>query len=91
MPLPLSVRHLRLGVKGIKPVFNTRYTMRWCLDSGSCSRSTNTYCGIDKAAGLCQNTRMSVYTVDHPFLVEYDGYVRAQVIRCLTCTSCRVL
>eukprot|EP01051_Picozoa_sp_SAG22_P012032 SAG22_NODE_1216_length_5142_cov_2.131866_2_plen_176_part_00 len=69
-----------LGVKGILPVFNTAHTMRWCLDSSACARSTNTYCGASKADGLCQNSRMAVYTPDYPFLVEFDGYVRARVI-----------
>eukprot|EP01052_Picozoa_sp_SAG31_P020703 SAG31_NODE_1569_length_7855_cov_13.073234_6_plen_163_part_00 len=58
-----------LGVKGIKPVFNTPYTMRWCLSAADCGRSTNTYCGATKADGLCQNDRMSIckstFTIRH--------------------------
>jgi hypothetical protein len=73
-------KDISVGANGIKPEFNTPYTMRWCMDAEACKRLTNTYQGPTKGDGLIDNKKMSVYSMASPFLVEYDGYIRAVVV-----------
>eukprot|EP01043_Picozoa_sp_COSAG02_P005150 COSAG02_NODE_138_length_34440_cov_16.694368_13_plen_1465_part_00 len=65
----------------VQPVFNTPFTMRWCLSAQHCKGGTNTYSGTSKAeADLLLNDQMTTYWPNAPYIAEFDGTLRAVVV-----------